>query len=531
MQQSYPTTLAELPRRLAASHGPRPAVIDAHPDTVGERLTFADLDALASRVAQGLLAGGLQAGDCVAQLSADGPEALGLLFGSAKARGAYLGLNPRLAEDELAYILEDSGARWLFVGPEQVPMAERLMRRLPQLEQRILLQVGGSPVPAGWTPFEDWCADQASGDPWLPVETGDLAAQMYTSGTTGRPKGVQLAHRSFFAVVRSLREANDPWIGWSDRDISLHNIPLFHIGGLWWALTSLSHGAPLVTLPAWHPAQALEAIARERVTKACLVPAMIGMLLSEPRVRAADVSSLGHLVYGGSPIPAPILEEGLEVLGCEFAQIYGLTETGNTAVCLRPEDHRRPQLLKAAGRPYPGVQLKVIDSEGRPLDPGAVGEICIQSPANMLGYHGRPEATSETLRDGWVHTGDAGYLDEEGYVFVSDRIKDMILVAGENVYPAEIESVLQGHPDVAEVAVIGIPDERWGESVHAIVVPVGDRPPAPAELIDHARGRLADFKLPHSVAFAESLPRTPSGKLQKAKLRAPFWEGRDRQVN
>lgn len=531
MQQVYPGTLAELPRLLAASHGRRPAVIDAHPDTAGEGWDFATLDAHASRVAQGLLAGGLGRGECVAQLSADGPQALALLFGTAKAGGAYLGLNPRLAEDELAFILEDSGARWLFSGPDQTAVAQRLAQRLPQLERRIHLEIGDRGAPAGEWGFEDWCAEQRGDDPLLPIAPEDLAAQMYTSGTTGLPKGVQLAHRSFFAVVRALRAAGDPWIGWSDRDVSLHNIPLFHIGGLWWALTSLSHGAPLVTLPAWHPAQALQAIERERVTKACLVPAMIGMLLREPRVRDTDVSSLGHLVYGGSPIPVPILEEGLEVLGCEFAQIYGLTETGNTAVCLRPEDHRRPELLTAAGRPYPGVQLKVIDAAGQSLPSGAVGEICIRSPANMLGYHGRPEATAETLREGWVHTGDAGYLNDEGYVFVSDRLKDMILVAGENVYPAEIESVLQAHPRVAEVAVIGIPDENWGESIHAVVVATAGEEPAPAELIEHCRGRLADFKLPQSVAFAESLPRTPSGKLQKAKLRAPFWVGRDRQVN
>jgi acyl-CoA synthetase (AMP-forming)/AMP-acid ligase II len=531
MQQAYPGTLAELPRLLAASHGRRPAVIDAHPLTAGETWDFAALDVWSSQVANGLLAGGLGRGECVAQLSADGPQALALLFGAAKAGGAYLGLNPRLAEDELAFILEDAGARWLFCGPEQADMAARLATRLPRLERRIHLEIGEEPAPQGELGFEAWCKEQRRDDPLLPIGPEDLAAQIYTSGTTGLPKGVQLAHRSFFAVVRAMRAAGDPWIGWSDADVSLHNIPLFHIGGLWWALTTLGHGAPLVTLPAWHPGRALEAIERERVTKACLVPAMIGMLLREPRVRSTDVSSLGHLVYGGSPIPVPILEEGLEVLGCEFAQIYGLTETGNTAVCLRPEDHRRAELLTAAGRPYPGVRLKIVDTEGAELPTGAVGEICIHSPANMLGYHGRPEATAETLRDGWVHTGDAGYLNDEGFVLVSDRIKDMILVAGENVYPAEIESVLQSHPKVAEVAVIGIPDERWGESIHAIVVPTESAWDRGAELIAHCRGRLADFKLPQSVAFAESLPRTPSGKLQKAKLRAPFWEGRARQVN
>ena len=227
------------------------------------------------------------------------------------------------------------------------------------------------------------------------------------------------------------------------------------------------------------------------------------------------------------------MTESIRVFGCEFGQIYGLTETGNTAVFLRPHDHHdlESERLKAAGRPYPGVRAKVIDEQGTELAPREIGEICLHSPANMTGYWNRPEATADTLRDGWVHTGDAGYLDEEGYVFVCDRVKDMILYAGENVYPAEVESALMGHPDVAECAVIGVPHDRWGEEVKAIVVPKPGSAPKPHEILAHARGQIAGFKVPKTVDFADSLPRTPSGKIQKAKLRAPYWEGRERQVN
>jgi long-chain acyl-CoA synthetase len=354
---------------------------------------------------------------------------------------------------------------------------------------------------------------------------------IYTSGTTGRPKGVMLAHRSFVAVVAAMRAAGDPWIGWSPADTSLLGIPSFHIGGMWWAMTGFNAGAANVVVPSFAGWRVLQAIARHRVTKACLVPAMLQVCLSEPDCAGTDFSSLRTIVYGGSPIPRPVLETALRTFGCGFAQIYGLTETGNTAVCLRPDDHLRPELHHAAGRPYPGVRIAIVDAEGRALGPGAIGEICIASPANMLGYWNRPEATAAVLRDGFVHTGDAGYVDAAGYVFVCDRLKDMICTAGENVYPAEVESVLCAHPAVAEAAVIGVPDERWGELVKAIVVLRPGMAATAAELLAAARTQIADFKVPRSIDFASVLPRTPSGKIQKHVLREPYWAGRSRRVN
>jgi acyl-CoA synthetase (AMP-forming)/AMP-acid ligase II len=341
-----------------------------------------------------------------------------------------------------------------------------------------------------------------------------------------------LPNRSFFAVIRSMHAAGDDWIGFGERDVSLQCFPLFHIGGLWWALTGLNAGAANVVQEAFVAHQALALIGRHRVTKTCLVPAMLGMMLAEPICRSTDFSSLTHIVYGGSPIPTPLLKEALRTFGCRFGQIYGLTETGNTAVFLRERDHEDPasERLKAAGRPYPGVRVKVVDERGAELGPRAVGEICLHSPANMQGYWNRPEATAETLRDGWVHTGDAGYLDEQGYVFVCDRVKDMILYAGENVYPAEVESALMAHPAIAECAVIGVPHERWGEEIKAIVVLKPGAAAKPQEILAVARGQIAPFKIPKTVDFVDALPRTPSGKIQKAKLRAPYWEGRERRV-
>jgi acyl-CoA synthetase (AMP-forming)/AMP-acid ligase II len=268
------------------------------------------------------------------------------------------------------------------------------------------------------------------------------------------------------------------------------------------------------------------------MTTACVVPAMLQMILADPGVRPGDFETVRKIVYGGSPISRALLTRGIEVMGCEFAQIYGLTETGNTAICLPPADHvpGSPR-LKAAGRPYPGVEAKVIDVQGKPLPSGTVGEVLLRTPAAMLEYWRLPEATERTLVDGWVHTGDAGYLDEDGYVFICDRIKDVVLVAGENVYPAEVENAICSHPAVADAAVIGIPHERWGEALHAFVVPNGGVEVSPRQLMLALRGVIADFKIPASYDFIEQIPRNPSGKSLRRQLREPFWAGRDRQVN
>lgn len=516
-------TLADIPRVHAGDSPGRAALV-----CEGRTTSWRDLDARSSRVAQGLRAAGVGPGARVAILDKDSDRLWHAVFGCAKAGAAVLGINWRLTTSEIEYLLSDSGAEALFLGQEFAARVEPLLSRLPGI--RLVVALSGRH--AAWPEFESWRDAQADADPALDGGPESLAALMYTSGTTGHPKGVMLAHRSFFAVARALRAAGDPWIGWSERDVFLSGFPSFHVGGLWWAMTGLSHGGTMVVQDAFAGWKCLDLIARHRVTKVCMAPAMVALCLSEPECPRTDFSALGHLVYGGSPIPVPVLERGLATFRCGFAQIYGLTETGNTAVCLRPEDHVAgvPELLRAAGRPYPGVRVRTIDPAGRVLAPREVGEICIDSPANMLGYWRKPEATAQTLVDGWVRTGDAGFLDERGYVHVCDRVKDMIIYAGENVYPAEIESVLAGHPAVAECAVIGVPDDRWGELVKAVVVLKPGAAATPVELIAHCRRSLADFKVPKSVEFAASLPRTSSGKLRKAELREPFWRGRDRRI-
>lgn len=525
MQDRYAIqTLAEMARFHARERGDRTALIFN-----GRTTTFAELDRAASRVANALIALGVKPGTRCATVTRDSDHVAELQFGIAKARGVIQGINWRLAPPEIAFIVDDGKAEVLFVGEESFGAVEQVLEAMPTVKH-VVTTSGSHPRWPSYVELRDGASDT---DPMLPADPEEVVVQMHTSGTTGHPKGVMLPNRSFFAVIRSMHAAGDDWIGFTEDDISLQCFPLFHIGGFWWAITGLHAGAANLIQDAFVAHQALELIGRHRVTKTCLVPAMLGMMLAEPAAKETDFSTLTHIVYGGSPIPTPLLTASIRAFGCEFGQIYGLTETGNTAVFLRESDHAdlESERLKAAGRPYPGVRAKVIDESGNELPARAIGEICLHSPANMTGYWNRPEATAETLRDGWVHTGDAGYLDEDGYVYVCDRVKDMILYAGENVYPAEVESALMAHPAIAECAVIGVPHDRWGEEIKAMVVLKPDATAKPQEILAVARGVIAPFKIPKTVDFIDGLPRTPSGKVQKAKLRAPYWEGRDRQVN
>jgi acyl-CoA synthetase (AMP-forming)/AMP-acid ligase II len=515
--------VAAIPRVMARKRATATALV------FGERATsYQELHERSNRCAQALLAEGVKPGDRVAVLAKDSDDLLELIFGIAKAGAVFLGINWRLAGPEVRFILEDSEAVLLFAGREFHVVAAGLLSELPRIRKAVAL-TGRVP---GWPEFRTWRDAHSATEPALETKEEDVFALMYTSGTTGNPKGVQLANRSFFAVVRELHRAGDPWIGWNEKDVSLHSLPSFHIAGLWWAITTLTAGGSVAVMEQWVARDALRIIETEGVTKAFFVPAMVQMMLMEPSCATTDFSRFGPLVYGGAPMPPALLEQSIRTFRCPHVQIYGLTETGNTATCLRAEEHGsgNPERLRSAGRPYPGVRVSVLDTDGREVATGAIGEICIHSPANMIGYWKRDDATSSTLVDGWLHTGDAGYLDEDGFVYICDRVKEMIIYAGENVYPAEVENALCDHPAVAEAAVFGLPDERWGELIKAVVVLRPGAEATPSQILQHLRGRIADFKVPHSVSFADSLPRTSSGKVQKRKLREPYWEGTNRRI-
>ncbi|MFU8815086.1 MAG: fatty acid--CoA ligase [Pseudomonadales bacterium] len=517
-------TLGDLTRFHARARGDQQAMLFE-----GRSTSYGQLDLQANRVANGLLADGLKAGARVGFMDKNSDDFYRLVFGCAKAATVSVGINWRLAPPEVAYILNDSRAQILFVGPDFYPLAEQVADQVPSL-QRIIAMAPGH---ARWQFFDDWLDEQSDADPQIPVATDDVAIQMYTSGTTGHPKGVQLMHRCFFDLWRQPPADDMAFNDWSESDVNLVAMPSFHIGGVGWGLMGLRPGARNIVVREFDPGVTLDMIAQHGISKLFLVPAAIRMVLQHPQARHTDYSSVRFICYGASPIPLDLLREAIEVFQCGFVQLYGMTETTGSATYLPPEDHAVAgnDRMRSAGKPFPGVRIKVVDEQGEPVPARQVGEICIASPVNMLGYWNLPEATHSTLVDGYVHTGDAGYLDEDGYVYVHDRVKDMIVSGAENIYPAEVESALFGHPAVADVAVIGVPDERWGEAVKAMVVCKPGAEVTVEELLGFARQRIAGFKLPKSIDFIDDLPRNPSGKILKRELRKPYWEGRERNVN
>jgi long-chain acyl-CoA synthetase len=510
-------------RTLAASQPDAPML------TCGERtLTWGELYRRARRVSRALAAEGIGTGDRVVFLDRNGIEYFEVFFGCALLGAVSVSVNWRLAPGEMADIVIDAGARVAFVGPDYAGAAKEI--------------AGRAACVRSWVGLEDldaWLDAHAEPDPPDPgfePEPDDVVIQLYTSGTTGLPKGVMITGRNIATV---LVEADATFNIQADT-VSLVAMPLFHIGGTGWALGGMSRGGHSVILRDVDPVAMLGLVERHRVTETFVVPAVLMFVLATPELATTDVSSLRRIFYGAAPISEDLLVRSMEAFGCDFAQVYGLTETTGAITTLQPEDHDpsgpRSRLLQSAGRPLPHVELRIVDPDtGSELPVGKVGELWTRSGQNMAGYWNKPEATGEVLSgDGWFRTGDAGWVDAEGYVFLHDRIKDMIVTGGENVYPAEVENALVAHPAVTDAAVIGVPDERWGETVKAIVVRApgvpGDDEALAADLMASTRERLAHYKCPTSVDFVEVLPRNPSGKILKRELREPYWADRQRNV-
>ena len=499
---------ADRPQRLAMS---------------GERrLSFAALDEATARVACALQAAGLQRGDRIAWLGKNAVLYFTLLFGAARIGVVMAPVGWRLAAPERQFIVHDTESRLLFAGDGFAEDARALAPQLPHV-QRVLS------ADEAWA----WIDSTAPGA-FTPSGVDDAILQLYTSGTTGHPKGVELSNRNLFGLRRAGQQAGLPWAFWDDGEVVMVAMPCAHIGGTGLGFMALAGGVCGSVLAEFTPDGVFDAIARDGVTRFFAVPAALQMLVNHPRCAHTDFSRLKYIFYGAAPIPLALLRQCVQAFGCQFAQAYGMTETTGTVVMLPPEDHKpegSPR-MRAAGKPLPGVELKIVDATGQPVPTGQVGEIVTRSSNNMLGYWKQPDATVRTkTADGWVYTGDAGYVDEDGYVFIHDRVKDMIISGGENIYPAEVENAIYGHPDVADVAVIGVPDATWGEAVKAVCVPRPGHTVDPASVIAWARERIAGFKVPKSVDVVDALPRNPTGKILRRALRAPYWVGRERQVN
>ncbi len=493
----------------------------------GRITTYAQLDRRSSLGAAALIAAGLGPGTRIAYLGKNSDRYFELLLAAAKAGLVMVPIGWRLTLPELTYILQDCLARFLFVEP---PFATLAMAAAKTSGAVVVSTEDALPNLPGYT---DWLSRGEGGDTLFPpVDLADPFVQLYTSGTTGRPKGAVLGQGAAFAMRSARKAAGIEWDLWDPGDISIVAMPVAHVSGTGWGLDALHSGAKSIILPEFDAGEILRRISCEQVTRIFLVPTAIQTLLRHPNAATSDFSRLRYILYGASPIPLTLLQQAVTIFGCSFVQLYGMTETFGAVCALPPEEHN-PQgdsRMRSIGRPMPGAEIRIVDEALEPVGPGVVGQLQIRSPSSMLGYWRNLEATAETLIDGWVCTGDAGYIDVDGYIYLHDRLKDMIISGGENVYPTEVENTLSAHPDILEVAVIGVPDSRWGEAVTAVVVPSNDKEDVQS-ILAWARERLASYKVPKHVVFQPHLPRNASGKVLRRVLREPYWADYDRRVN
>jgi len=501
----------ERPDAIALSYG------DTH-------RTWHQLSQRVHRVAAALRAAGLTPGDRMAVLDLNHPSCLELTLACAQIGTANAVVNFRLAPPEIAYVINDSKARLLFVGPEFAPAVEKVRSHLPAVER--VIRVGGDQ-----DEYEAWIAACEPDDRVHPAAPGDCFVQLYTSGTTGFPKGSMLTHRSMLAHSRNVSAGQDVDVN-SRVQVAM---PLFHVGGTSYALMAISLGARVFMMRMPDPAAALAMLEAEKITHTFYVPALMAVMTQVSGAADRDYSSLKTVSYGASPMPLPVMRASLKLFPKVMQQVYGMTEQSGAVSVLGPADHVDPAVahrLVSAGQPIVGVEMEIRDpATGDPVPTGEKGEVWVRSEQVMGGYWGKPEATASTITpDGWLRSGDAGHMDADGYVYITDRIKDMIISGGENIYPAEIERVLVEHPALQDAAVIGVPDERWGEVPKAIVVPAAGQSVDVDELLAWCHERLASFKCPKTIDVATELPRTPTGKVLKRDLRKPFWEGRERQI-
>jgi len=489
------------PRELAMRHLDRSA-------------TWKELDARASQVANAFRSEGLGARGRIAYFGRNSDRYVELLYGAAKAGCIVSGVNWRLAPREVAYVLGDFEPQVLVVSQEFLPILAQIRSDL-HLERILSVEDEGSSPELG--SYSAWRDAHPFEDPFGSVSADDPLLVVYTSGTTANPKGAMISHANLLSVGAIYGDSGEECYELRDREVLLAYHPFFHNAAsllVWFA----TRGGAAIVLPDFDPGQILDLVKEFRVRRLALVPTMIQMLLDHPRAAQADLSSLVYVVYGAAPISEKLRSRAMNELGVQFIQQYGMTESTGLATYLPPRDHRG-ECLSSVGIPFPAVRLAIMDESGREQPCGAVGEICLRGPNVTSGYWRRAETSDATFRGGWLRTGDAGHLDVRGYLHLKDRIKDLIISGGENISSVEVEMILSEHPGVREVAVVGVPDEKWGETVKAFVVRGLDVEVTTRELLDFAGKRLARFKRPRAVEFVSELPRNAMGKVLKRELR------------
>lgn len=499
-------TLPDLLRHFARTTPAAPCVSFGQ-----ETLDFLALERRSNRVAALLQDHGVNPGDRVAFIARNLPEHYELFYGCARAGAILLPLNWRLSPGEVAQIINDAQPALILVADEFLPLLKETQTACPVIvsdREYVIMRDATSAAEQGRTIARD-----------------DVALILYTSGTTGQPKGVVLTHGNLALVERMAREK---W-GFSSASVNLVALPLFHIGGIGYGMMALSQGGHSVIVQQPSPEAVIASIHQHHITHLFLVPAVLQTLLDAPGVDTMDLTSVQRIMYGAAPITEQLVKRAIRVFGCQFNHAYGMTETAGTVITSEPADHDPggplAHRLRSCGRPVPWVELDLVDpTTGASVATGEVGEVCVRSPMIMAGYWQKP---SETLAaknaDGWLKTGDAALMDVDGYVYLQDRYKDMIISGGENIYPTEIENVLNNLPGVSEVAVIGVPHDKWGETPCACIVPTGDAALTESAVVAFARDHLAHYKCPTKVVFVRSLPRTAAGKVMKRAMRGEAW--------
>lgn len=516
-------TLADVARATASTHPDDTALV------FGDKTTsFHQLDARADQVANGLRGLGLGAQARIAILDHSSNQFYELWLGAARAGLVLAPLNNRLSAQEVAQVINDSQARVLFIGAAFLELIEQVRPQLKHLEY--VIAMGDE--------FALWRDEQPAVALGSTMAPSDDCLQLYTSGTTGLPKGVRLTNDNLFKAPLSAQRTgeNSPIREIGPNDVILLCLPHAHVAGSVLGIFGLAMGAKLIICRDFVPADIVATIEREQVTLTLMVPVMVRGLIGAMEKTGLACKSLKTILYGAAPMATSLLESAMKALPHSgFGQLYGLTETSGPITYLTPDDHHaivagKSELALSCGTPTAGVELLVVNHDGQPLPAGAIGEIICRSPQIMKGYWERADETQAAIQDGWFYTGDVGYIDEKGYLYLYDRKRDMIITGGENVYPAEVENILYSHPAIADVAVIGIPDERWGEAVKAVVVLKPDALLSADELIAYAKGKVAGFKLPKSVDFVTDLPRNATGKVLRRLIREPYWAAQGRGV-
>ena len=499
------------------------------PDRVGlvdpdERVTFEQFQTRVNRLAQGLLAMGVGKGSNVGVMSVNSVKFVEAYYATAAVGATFVPLNFRAKPDELSYMINTADIGTLFISERYYPLLQEIRSNVPRVANVITVgfEVAGVPT------YDSVVANSEDIPVFTDIDEDDVSLLIFTSGTTAMPKGVQLSYRALTALVVNTQSPPDPSV---DQEVVLASVPFFHIAGASTMASAIFSGRRLVILPAFDPAAWLQAVETEGVTHAFVVPTMLKRVMEVDNFASYNLKSLRGVTYGAAPMPYEVVRRAVEVLPPTIGLMnaYGQTEATGSMTFLGPEDHRmdgNPEenekklvRLRSVGRSMPDIEIGILSPEGKVLATNEDGEICVRGDRVMRGYHKQEEATSSAIHDGWLHTGDVGHLDEDGYLFITGRIKDMIIRGGENIAPAEIEQVLEGHPAVAECAVIGVPDLDWGEVVKALMIPVQGQSASEDDLTSYVKTKLASYKAPAIYEWVDDFPRNHLGKVLKNELR------------